>query len=537
MPQPHQGIFMTSKRFSPSHSAVGLPSVHALAAIAAVGLTGGCPPSGGGGTDDTDSGGPPAQLEPGVIVKCGGDEQGQPRLVCMAKEDFDCINRGKPQDPDQGWPYVRQALCAQAWGGVPGDYVNPPHWIGDGSAQSPVIVSGNGTVDCDWWWESGTHKNSAPPDDPATSIDESTAIVKKMYDDPLHGHQCDDCHTCWRQLEGWQYALYPDDAWDDYPWCPGKGDNIVDLAAYQAMEASNCIADTMTGDDSTTGDDPTTGDPQEHGTYICNGASTICGTMYDTFPEEDTETDHCMGGEGLLPPCVVATSKTAQSECEDHCDLVNIYWANEAAKSLGYKTWVPMDCTQTANFPASKADDPATQCNGGGPMPSFTNPLPFVAAGEMTVGSGSASSDDVVGLLQVDLDGSCPLTSVSCPFSIAQLLVANVSLQGVYNTRDAAGAIVSSTPFTLTNLHVRLVQPAHGEFSPRSGVVSFPTDALYLSIATGEVSLDGVTVSPGSDGGLFMVDGVRGVWNGQQLSLDVAWANAGVSIWLHVTAG
>ncbi|WP_434422859.1 hypothetical protein [Nannocystis pusilla] len=538
-------VIMKSSNGRFSHSGFGFPGIHILTTVTAIGFNGGCGGGGGGGGGGTDSGtdsttgGPAPQVEPGVVVRCGKDAMEQHRLVCMAKDDFDCINYSPPYDVVGGRPYIKQALCAQAWGGVPGDYAGMSHPLGDGIAHEPVIVSGNGTVDCFFWNELGAHRspNSSPEDKPETAIDESTAIIKNLYDDPVQGHWCDDCHICWRQLEGWWRALYPDDKWNDYPWCPGKGDNIVDQAAYLAMEANNCIAESTTGDNPTTGGDSTTEEPPEYGTYVCNGASTIGGTMYDTFPGADSPVKHCMGPDNLPPPCVIATEMSAQSECEDYCDTVNMIHANEAAKDTTYKTWSPLDCAQVYNFTAPETLDPKNDCFGGAPMPSFFNPLPLLAAGEITIGNGSASSDDLTGLLAVELDGSCPLTSASCRISITELVSLNATIQGLYNTRDAAGAIVSSVPFTLTNLHVRLAQPAHGEFSPRSGVVSFPTDALYLSITTGEVTLDGVTVNAGGDAGLFMVDGVRGVWNGQQLTLDITWANAPVSIWLHATAG
>lgn len=535
-PNPDQQIMTLPIPFLMQFSSHGLSRASILSAFAVVGLIAGCQ-VGPIGTTEGDANQNPI-FNPGVIVQCGSDGV-QPRLVCMSHEDFKCPYSGYPKSDDVY--YVRRALCAEAWGGSPVDYTDKPHPIDGGVAQEPLVISGDGAVDCAFWMGTGEHAgNSMPKDDPETFIDESTAIVKNRFFPPNLEHQCDACRVCDLQNYGWSLDGYPDDRWNEYPWCPGKGDGQVDQGAFAEFWANGCVlSEDPTGGEATSGGEDATGGAPEPGIFVCNGAQTICGKMLDTSTIPSQETTYCMWG-GLVPPCVLATTATAQDECHDYCLGVDGSYANQASDDLdpfGYKSWSGLPCDSVYQFEAVQTQDPKNDCAGGGYMPSLSVALPFVAMIDVSNELGSSSRETVAGTLEVESDDSCSKGATSCAMTISKLSSHASVVDGVFEGRSKSGSITSSLPFTLADLEVHLVQPSYAVYSPHDGNLSFPSDSLYFSVSVGELLLGGVTMSDGIDATMFKVSGIKGTWDGQRLSLEIETRKAGVSIRVRVNAG
>lgn len=516
-----------------TRSSSPLTSSMYVAIAVALGLSGGCnPPQ---NNADTAGQGSPSLIQPGIIVQCGSSGT-DPRLVCISHEDYKCTYSGEPKLDDVH--YVRKAICAEAWGGTPVDYVGPPHQIEDGTAQDPMIVSGDGHVECANWMESGAHAgNITPPDDPETGIDESTAIVKNRYFPPNLVHVCDACRVCDLQTYGWKMQGYPDKGWDDYPWCPGKGDEMIDQAAVDTFWANDCVAFAdPTGGEATSGDGATSGDSPDNGIFVCNGAQTICGTMFDKSETPTKESSICMWG-GLIPPCVVATSATAQDECHDYCLLVDGSYIDQAGPDLDpfdYKTWSGLPCAEVYQFEAVKAQDPTKECAGGGPMPSLNSVLPFRAEGQVSTESGNSTRETVLGVLEVEPGDPCPEGAIACEFTISRMVSHTSTIHGDYRISPASEA--STLPFVLAGLDVQLAQPVHGIFSPRDGTLRFPDAPLYFSVSFEELLVGNVVMSEGGDIGLFKVNDVTGTWDGKDLSLEIDTTKAGVVVQIQITA-
>jgi len=90
---------------------------------------------------------------------------------------------------------------------------------------------------------------------------------------------------------------------------------------------------------------------------------------------------------------------------------------------------------------------------------------------------------------------------------------------------------------TVADLELDLLQPVLGEMDPATGVVRFPGKDLFASISAGSTALDGKPLSEGVERALFIVEGAEGTWDGRQLTLDLRWVGAGMSLSLELSAG
>jgi hypothetical protein len=258
--------------------------------------------------------------------------------------------------------YVREAICADQWGGTPSQYDGKPERVGE---PSPKITS------CD--------KLPKPvSDDPKTPEDETVPLIRFGYEGNA---TCDDCRMCNAQYRGWveDGAIKgASENWKELDHiCPPKGktdgqgnhDGEADLAMISAFCAGG-------GEPGL----PTTGpkdDVPTPGIWICNGSPSICGTMTDTFGGVTME-KRCMAA--LVPDCVEANDEPgAKTACVDLCKDKDAQHAEEAAKSGGAKTWnPPFPCADLQGIAPAKAEDPATMCSGGGAM-GFAAKLPAAA--------------------------------------------------------------------------------------------------------------------------------------------------------------
>lgn len=169
-----------------------LPSFRNCTTLLTAAFVGACGDSGGGGT----AGEPPPDT-PGFVVECNKDLMGD-QLVCMSPEDWNCSVQGH---------YVRESICARLWGGTPADY------------DDKVVLSKDdrfeGTFDC-------AHLPEPVEDDPETPEDET---VPEILLGVGLGTGCDNCRVCDSQLAGWFANGAPDDAWNEFPACPGKAED------------------------------------------------------------------------------------------------------------------------------------------------------------------------------------------------------------------------------------------------------------------------------------------------------------------------
>ncbi|MCY1011509.1 hypothetical protein OV079_39300 [Nannocystis pusilla] len=444
-----------------------------------------------GSTDTStpsETGGGADPVWPGYVVECTPDVSGD-QLVCITQDDWDCSARGH---------YVRESICADLWGGTPADYDGKPQLSG-----APF----QGVVDC-------ANLPAPAADDPDTEDDESVPEIR----DGWFMSGCDDCRACGNQVAGWLNDNMPKDAWNELSWCPAKNG----LNDYEVLEQW-CEG----------GTDPTGGpeEPPSTGIWICNGSPTICGVMTDTFPPT-TEQERCMP-PGLVPDCVTADSEqTAANSCYELCVFKNQGHQTEADNSET-KIWSPtFPCGDLYNFTPTEATHPLTMCSGSGPM-WLEDPLSFAASAELTIGGGSASTNELNGVLDFSL-AACPPGVLVCDVSLNDIRAGSAEVHGLYTTRDANGA-TTSVPFAVSDLEVRLLQPVLGELNQRTGLVTFSDADLFATVSTGGVTLDGMPLSAGVDGAVVVVDGARGTWNGQQLQLDLNWSSQGMSLWLRIT--
>ena len=49
--------------------------------------------------------------------------------------------------------------------------------------------------------------------------------------------------------------------------------------------------------------------------------------------------------------------------------------------------------------------------------------------------------------------------------------------------------------------------------------------------------LDGSVLNSGFDGVIFEVDDADGIWDGDELTLDLTWTFGGLELWLRLTSG
>jgi len=432
----------------------------------------------GGGPGDTDGG--PAVV-PGYVVDCTPEVQGDP-MVCITKDDWDCSQRGF---------YVRESICALVLNGTPSEYDGKPQ-------MSTIDLDGDG------------------PQMPVGDID-----CVNLPDGVLSGYQglssCDDCRVCGNQLQGYNSIGFGKGyGWDDLAFCPGS---YEDLGAPGGL----CVD----GDDEPTpttsaGDD---GGGDSEGLWKCTGSSTIKGTMIDTDIQTQTE----VSMSGPTPDCVNAMdAMDALESCIDLCEYKDGSYAQEAANSDS-KNWQSFPCADLGNFTPLEAAD-ANECSGGGPM-WMTLPSPFTATATLTVGGATAQSDQLSGLMDFTI-GKCPGRGAPCDVSITELRVGPRTVHGLYRDAEA-----STAHFTVADLELDLLQPVLGEMDPATGVVRFPGKDLFASISAGSTALDGKPLSEGVERALFIVEGAEGTWDGRQLTLDLRWIGAGMSLSLELSAG
>lgn len=81
-----------------------------------------------------------------------------------------------------------------------------------------------------------------------------------------------------------------------------------------------------------------------------------------------------------------------------------------------------------------------------------------------------------------------------------------------------------------------MLQPVLGQWERTTGLVTFPGKDLFATVSTGAITLDGGSASSGLDHVVFEVEGAQGMWDGQQLALDLPWRKDGVSLSLQIIA-
>jgi hypothetical protein len=153
---------------------------------------------------------------------------------------------------------------------------------------------------------------------------------------------------------------------------------------------------------------------------------------------------------------------------------------------------------------------------------------PFIVDATLEIGDSMATSDGMSGLVDFEV-GECPRAG-SCEVALKDLRTWSQTVRGELNTADG-----SSLPFEVTDVEVRLLQPALGELNRRTGEVTFRDD-VFASISTGSASLVGAPLTNGLDRAAFVIEGAHGLWDGRQLTLQLEWASEGVRLSLRLSA-
>lgn len=403
----------------------------------------------------------------------------------------------------QGEYYIREAVCAQFWGGTPADY--------DGK---PALKTGkfDGYIDC------ADHPDANAPieDDPMTEEDEYLPEIRNGWN--WGDSDCSDCQVCDLQLAGWWDENGPEGVWDEIPWCPGKG-GPPSFPDYDALNAYCGLPSP------TTGEDPTGG--PSSGVWACVGSANICGTLSDSCPPP-SETQTCMSTS--ISDCVIADQSSAKSKCQELCDNKNGLYVGMENEC---KTWNPQfDCSPD-NFDPYEVVDPMTECSNGGPM-WFQDPAPFTVMGELSLGDGTASTNSLGGLMDLSV-GPCP--NGLCDVSLNDIYATASEVHGVYTTEDGQG-MSTLLPFVISDLEIRLLQPLLGEVNKKTKgknkAVVFPGEDLFVTISTGSTALDGMPLSAGIDHEVFVIKDVQGTMYDHKLTLDLHWETEAMSLWIQI---
>lgn len=472
----------TSPIITPTFATVRLSTragVSLLSGVALLGLVG-CPPND-----------PPQDpVLAGYAVDCT-PEKPDDDLLCVPKADWECEHKDY---------YVRESICARFYGGTPSEYDGLPK-------LAKIDPDGDG------------------PKAPTADLN-CYDLPKGVKSGNQNVSGCDDCRVCGNQADGYinvgQAQGY---GWDEYPWCPIDSNELAapgGLCNPDGGEPTTGQVEPTTGGEEPTDGQPGMGDP---GVWICMGSWTISGVMTDSFGFE-TETVIPFANTGA-PACVEATDQSsALDACIKLCEAENAVHVQDDINN-DYQVWDPQfDCTILNGWTHEETSDPSV-CMGGGPN-HLTDAKPFTVEATLEIGDKMGTSDGMSGLVDFEV-GECPRAG-SCQVSLKDLRTWSQTVRGELNTTDG-----SSLPFEVTDVEVRLLQPALGVLDRSTGEVTFRDD-MFASISTGSASLVGAPLTDGLDRAAFVIEGARGRLDGRQLTLHLEWASEGVRLSLRLLA-
>lgn len=167
---------------------------------------------------------------------------------------------------------------------------------------------------------------------------------------------------------------------------------------------------------------------------------------------------------------------------------------------------------------------------------SLQDPVPFTVMGELAIGDGTASSNNLGGLMDLSV-GPCP--KAICDVSLNDLYATASAVHGVYTTEDGQGA-PTLVPFVISDLEIRLLQPVLGEVNKKTEgkdkAVIFPGEDLFVKISAGPTTLDGMPLSAGIDREVFVINDIQGTMHDHKLTLDLHWETEAMSAWIQISA-
>lgn len=456
------------------------------------------------GDDGSETGPAEALLTPGLIVECSPGAE-DPQRVCMRIEDFNC-----PLQDD----YTREALCALAWGGTPADYDDQPKlvpWKPAAVTTTGQSEDAEGYVDC-------SDFNSYDED---VGVRNVWGQVGSNFPEPWN--ICSSCTICGIQ-KGPRLGFPTPPAWTEL-------DLTNDCPYNQFPQFCEEPSPTTGATDEGGNESGNTGEPEDV-VWVCNGSNTLSGEL--TWPGEtepfekelsDMATNICVWSE---PDNIPA----ARQACNDLCEDLNVEVA-------GMGTWnPPYECSSFGDAQTNEAPGftPAPVPEGM-PVSSYCSVLPnedsmlFVGDANLDIFTGTSSAPTAnvssrgwVGLLDFSLVGSCSNTAAACNVQLTEIYAVGMDISAVYNDG------VSSSPVTVADPHIRLLQPVEGLWFPSSGNLLFPNEDFFLSLSAGPTQVGTMQVSPGFNDAVMFVNQPTGYFDGGRVMLSLEWNMASVSL-------